>query len=791
MSIANISLPLTGTNTIKDISTSAPDKEKTGFSAWAHNLCKTIANIFSKTNNEIPHLVRLANENTGEVVTNSGKGLEKDGKEKIILSGFRIALKDAAKGVRGGFMMTKTWNDVRDLRESTNRFAVIARNWMSNQLTEGKYMAETKKFFQEGLNSLISRSKPGIREELLKIREQVNNDNFESLTPKIKDEVFKERCSTFNANNDSIILSGIKEEIHAIEPEFNKELNIELPKFKDVNFSGKYQILKAKITGKTFTLLDTAYMLDNKNRGLLTILAREQKIKNTLTKEFGLRTQGLEIIQFGASSNPLQITHHTRPENITNFDENKNEFADGSISKKHGVLVQRAPDGTAKLCKSIKDLGSSMAPMLFLGVKNPLTNNGFVKDGGKNHFFFSESKDIINSKMLSKPIGLNSDFSLNSTSKKDYSIFNQCKFSEKMRGLLQIKMSKDMRNKETGSTILENSEIKKSYDTRRQEMFKPFESRLAVQHFNFGTGIDKNSACDNTYDLLDGLEKLTSKTVGTANGEKNGVRLDIPQLREPKDRKVWDVAQGKGETQIKFTFKGSLQENKEILKTLQQYKQAHAATTAYTIDDSQADSVTILVEGENIAQAQEALSYGKIMDYKHPPTLKSWTPENDKNLLQSGNKIHEFALNWLEKKVETDAAGLDGKILNALKSGVEMYIARNQLDKNIERPEGDIFYKKNGEKTEIIRLPVNEEENTKYQAALAEQKKNLEPFQSILNLSAETSQPSPLDHLDSTAKEKVLEYTLMRIVNNTDSFVKMPFQELKDEVRKSMPEFSE
>ena len=126
---------------------------------------------------------------------------------------------------------------------------------------------------------------------------------------------------------------------------------------------------------------------------------------------------------------------------------------------------------------------------------------------------------------------------------------------------------------------------------------------------------------DQTLNLLDGLEKLTSKTVGTS---KNGVRLEIPQVTA---RTEWHVQQKPGEPpQVEFQFRGSRSQVDKVQAQLQVFSHTQPSSAPrLNCTEQQAHgqgysrTLTLTVPSDQIQRFAEMLDYKNIMAFKHPP----------------------------------------------------------------------------------------------------------------------------------------------------------------------------
>jgi len=590
-------------------------------------ILRGIKNIFRNTQNKVP------------TVDSNFKASEADkgsAANALKLSGFR-ALGDRAKGVAAGITAKKDWSVADDklLREPGHPFNKRALEWLSGQLELGrksKCWLGVEKCFKLGLTELINNEKlvsqldEISRRELDDIVKGSSDTELKDLTPQLKDAVFQEALKSDKKDGKvSTLYQIIRNEILEKEPVFNGKEYMELPEIKSGSKAVQKLISVAKDTGKISSFKNMIDQLDDETRKATRTQAAVRSYVNNLVEKLGIKTQKLDIRHFGGFKTGTAVLQSTQPENFIDFNE-KEASTSGRPFRKDGVLVQHSRnendptvfDGPLKLCSGIEGLGRNKITLLLVGDQDPLKNKGVLTNGEKSQFFSNGSGSFLNENLLGKKVGVNSDFSLDSAAqRKNFSIHDQSTLAEKMEGVRQIQqLKKDgLDPKESMS-----SDIARAYINRREEILEVFRNRLEVDNFDFGpAGInaeDKKTARDQTLNMLDGLEKLTSTTVGTANGKNNGIRLEIPQVQKPEHRKAWNVRQSGND--IQFTFQGKSSEAEKILQTLKDFNEKrHAPSQAYSFRRGPEDFITVTVKTADIAQAQEALSYENIMKYKH------------------------------------------------------------------------------------------------------------------------------------------------------------------------------
>lgn len=381
-----------------------------------------------------------------------------------------------------------------------------------------------------------------------------------------------------------------------------------------------------------------------------------EKMGNDLMQALKISTQDLKIVRTSYADNtPQLVLVSDKIDHFNDFD-GKNKAIDGVIYIKDGVFVRNTEskvfagrfDGPPVLCRDVENVAASKVKMALMGDRDALgsagANKGYAKNkSGKPEFFGIDPGHAFSKNLMAKKGDFKSDFSMDRASSlksldyKNFTVFDQATLAEKMEGVRELKIlaAKNPEEQEdlnvfrkmaeeydTGETDF-RAEIKETenlYLARRADILNTFASRLAVDDFSFGEGIDvseqkKAESRDQTLNLLDGLEKLTSKTVGTANGVANGIRLHIPQIKNPGDRKAWDVQQSEDKNTISFTFTGTPREVEKTKKILEEFRASN--DDGASVLNSDRRQLTFSIPSEKIKQVQAAFNYERIMYHKH------------------------------------------------------------------------------------------------------------------------------------------------------------------------------
>jgi hypothetical protein len=137
---------------------------------------------------------------------------------------------------------------------------------------------------------------------------------------------------------------------------------------------------------------------------------------------------------------------------------------------------------------------------------------------------------------------------------------------------------------------------------------------------------DTRPGVDQTLNLLDGLEKLSSRTQGQT---ASGIRLAIPQVASPKDRVEWHVRQKlEDPAHVEFQVRGSQTQIGRVQAQLDSFarhqglseedgkgmqgriERAHGPGYSRTL--------TLKIPVDRISDFARTLDYSNIMAFKHP-----------------------------------------------------------------------------------------------------------------------------------------------------------------------------
>ena len=593
-----------------------------------------------------------------------GKRFDAKAPEGTVFNGYRV-LGDKAKGVEPGFIAHKDWSaqDDHKLQQPHEPLHQAARQWVHQQIAAGSPL--TKEPVQMAIQTLAAQGHAdpdtaSALKAMAALPEKAGSLALQQCDADLMAEIVQQTVKHIAAAHDSPaaapLYQDLKQHLMASQPQFTEKHYIKLDYYEtDKSIFGNYTIPY----DKTKAMAGIPVLGNLGHQWAKSVSPREinsgavnEKLANDLMGVLGMKTQTLELVHATyADGTPKLLLDGTHIEGFNDFDGEKTAHQ-GSVYIKDGVLVRnsRLPtdppgsfNGPAQLHTEIQELGGKKIMMLLLADRDALGSTGGNKGFVGDQFFAIDPGHALEESLLSKRGDVHSDLSFDPASSlaskdyKNFSIFDQSTFAEKMQGVRALQqldgrdsaVFEEFARKygpDNGHEALDfKDQLLKTqalYLGRKNDILTTFSSRLAVDNYQFGAGIDDSPELhahhrDQTLNLLDGLEKLSSATVGTAQGRKDGVRLDIPQLKSPGDRKPWDVRQN-GE-QIEFTFAGQASDAKKILATLDSYAAApgHPAPPPYVIDRSVAGRITLRVPGAQIVQAQAAFDYRHIMQFKH------------------------------------------------------------------------------------------------------------------------------------------------------------------------------
>ena len=168
---------------------------------------------------------------------------------------------------------------------------------------------------------------------------------------------------------------------------------------------------------------------------------------------------------------------------------------------------------------------------------------------------------------------------------------------------------------------------KQLYAQRRDDILTTFDERLKVDDFAFQNGVGGTDArqkelSNKTLDILDNLEKLTSKTSGLS--PKKDVQLERPRVTE---RREWHVAQNP-DNSIKMSYSGSSRQARQAEAALTKFIDAtpelKAAVDQGLVTVSRTGGeLSFTITGDNVGArfletVAQHFTNEAVMQHKHP-----------------------------------------------------------------------------------------------------------------------------------------------------------------------------
>jgi hypothetical protein len=292
-----------------------------------------------------------------------------------------------------------------------------------------------------------------------------------------------------------------------------------------------------------------------------------ETMANDLMSALGVHSQKLKLLPTEyADGHPkllLDGTFATGPQG-GQFSDFDGHLEDGFIVK---LKANGKPETDARghyiLDTSINQLGRNKIHMLAMADRDALGSSGGNKGFADNTFIGIDPGHALEENLLGRTGDVHSDFSFDQPSKiekrgyKNFTIFDQQPLSEKMEG---VRKMKELRDSGADVAIFDDyaekfdgthnpqlnfadeiNGMKAGWVQRRDDILGVFAERLAVDDFQFQKGASpdrQKELANKTLDILDNLEKLTSKTSDLS--PKGKVQLERPRVTE---RREWHVGQ--------------------------------------------------------------------------------------------------------------------------------------------------------------------------------------------------------------------------------------------------------
>lgn len=585
-------------------------------------------------------------------------------------AGYRV-LGDKAKGVEPGFIALLDWADAdseRVMQPDDELHAHAQQALLENPIFDGihgdaaaslggllrKTLYDTVdesthpvlKDFTDNMLGMIDNSKlPSHIDMLLRGFSAIDEQAAKAFATNIIKNAFAPGGHADHIAGKDALAGALKDFVMSKAAKFNEKHYIKLDYYEADRFNGKYQIPKDKAVGgfwlvRALHRLFTGETAAERNKG-----AVREVLANDLMRLLGVESQELSLIE-GKYENAVPKLM-LDGKHVDGFRDFNGDPKKGDIYIKDGVFVRNtqknpgigAPyDGRPVLDRSLDALGRNKILMLLLSDRDALGSKGANKGYVGSRFVGIDPGHALEKNLLKRRNDIRSDFSfeqpssLSSKCYKNFSVFDQSSFAEKMEGVRQIKalaeQGDDMqlfdvyaqrfgdKSKKELYFAKDIQEMQKLYMQRRDAILAVFSERLEVDTFNFGADISddvKTTRRDTALNLLDCLEKLTSKTIGKTAG---GIALAYPQVETPSDRREWSVRQNP-DNSLEFSFTGSKSAAKQVQKRFEAYRTGEAAFAPASRLSGDGKSVSFTVPLDRLSDIAQAFDYSALMRYKH------------------------------------------------------------------------------------------------------------------------------------------------------------------------------
>ena len=534
---------------------------------------------------------------------------------------------EKSRGVEPGFIGKKAWtdSDTAKLSQPGHKFCTKADAWISQRLEPLGGSFQVRK---EAAEILSKRGDTGFDPKKHDV------GRFLRARPELRSEVF----TALKASPR--IGAAIKDMIMTTEPKFTKNHYVKLD-YRETEGSGerenrKYTLPKSNAKsfgfgaiGKWIHQLMRRQTPEKINRD-----AMREALANDLMKSFGIFTQKLKLVpttyQDGTPKLLLDGTHMTGPrgERFSDFE--------GAIKGKspNGQLVKLDPEtrkpaknerGNYEVDTSIENLGRNKIFMLVLGDRDAIGSSGGNKGRVGNMFAAIDpghSLELGGQRLMEKR-DIHSDMSFDQPSilggkcYKNFTIFDQSSFSERMEGVRELQ--RQMRMNDGNGDDLQVFEayakqfsgggmnykeqvaaMRDAYVARRDYIVRDvFAERLGVYEYDMaavGDPAAQETAKAQTLDVLDMLEKITSEH----SWMSGDIELAYPTVQK---RTEWHVAEAGGS--ITFSAQGA---SKDARQQLADFVRRTGIEGDFAITDDGRGNLSVTVPKTEIGKAYGAFS---------------------------------------------------------------------------------------------------------------------------------------------------------------------------------------
>lgn len=445
--------------------------------------------------------------------------------------------------------------------------------------------------FRERVRGLLSQEAL-TQETFDELRDLIKN----GPDPKIRERIVAPERADARTDSESgkRILNALKEHLMEVEEKFKRNHYVKLDYHEKIAPVRWISAIRTAVGARPYERYTTAPHVNisapKPLKGLYMAIHRfarsgspaehnrdavKEALANELTRSFGVTTQKLKLIESRYESGEPKLlldgTHMYSPNDpdakYQDLDESVAGQANNKVIVKTQINAVEGPDGKMREIREkiknerghydvepgMQQFGRNKIFFMLLADRDAVGSKGQNKGRIGNEFAaIDPGKSLDVSRMKKRDI--HSDFSIEGKEYKNFSIFDQTPYSERMQGVKWLADNKNNRSQlfeqfsaqfggvrpglDFSSDI---QEWQREYAARYDHILEVFRDRLDVYKYQGVSDQDQNSILD----TLDTLEKLTSKATWKLEGDSRDptpVDLKIPVVKN-SDRVKWTVVE--------------------------------------------------------------------------------------------------------------------------------------------------------------------------------------------------------------------------------------------------------
>ena len=401
----------------------------------------------------------------------------------------------------------------------------------------------------------------------------------------------------------------------------------------------------------------------DKPKGLNEAAVKEC-LANDLTRAFGVNTQKLKLVESryptGETKWMLDGTHVTGQDPTQKYAD-----LDRSMSG-HGdqqVLVEtEMKDGkSVRKCKlvdvpgrgmttiyradtGIKDLGEKKILFMLMGDVDAVGSRGQNKGRIGDDFVAIDPGHSLSTSAMKKH-NIRNDFSIsNQASYRNFSIFDQTPYSERMKGVQKIKALRQAGSewegifseykgqfgvdKDINSNFADSIQAWQSgFESRADYIVDTvFKDRLAVYDFDMDAAdpVEKDTAHAQVLDMLDTFEKITSEHTWTQSwtdkeGQHHQVDLAVPLVRADA-RQEWRVSEDTASGELVFQ---AVHPKKDLLERWTNFKNSAESFPVASVSANSTSEFEVRIAKKDVAEAAKVFNLAKLRQIIMPRVISA------------------------------------------------------------------------------------------------------------------------------------------------------------------------